>query len=100
MRVRLLTHSAGGLTTKDVALAQQISAAARELGIEAETDRMQELMLAVTTPDPARDHSVLEGGHGVSTRSREGVLFDADGRGPLIWFQPVQRRCAASRTST
>ena len=35
VRVTLITHSAGGLTTKDVALARRISAAARDLGIEA-----------------------------------------------------------------
>lgn len=38
VRVTLMTHSAGGLTVKDVALAQQISAAARDLGVEAERD--------------------------------------------------------------
>ncbi|MCR2763933.1 4a-hydroxytetrahydrobiopterin dehydratase [Microbacterium sp. zg.B48] len=31
--VTLITHSAGGLTAKDVALARQISAAARDLGL-------------------------------------------------------------------
>jgi 4a-hydroxytetrahydrobiopterin dehydratase len=35
VRVTLITHSAGGLTAKDVALARRISAAARELGIPA-----------------------------------------------------------------
>lgn len=37
VRVRTITHSAGGLTRNDVALAQQISAAAGELGVTAET---------------------------------------------------------------
>ena len=36
VRVTLITHSAGGLTANDVALAQQISRAARELDIRAE----------------------------------------------------------------
>ena len=35
VRVSLITHSAGGLTRKDVALAQRISAAARAMGISA-----------------------------------------------------------------
>jgi len=35
VRVTLITHSAGGLTAKDVALARRISAAARDLGIAA-----------------------------------------------------------------
>jgi len=37
VRVRLITHSAGGLTSKDAALAAQISSAARGLGIVAES---------------------------------------------------------------
>lgn len=37
VRVTLTTHSAGGLTTKDVSLAQEISAAATGLGIDAQT---------------------------------------------------------------
>ena len=35
VRVTLITHSAGGLTRKDVALARQISTAARQLGVPA-----------------------------------------------------------------
>lgn len=38
VRVRLVTHSAGGLTAKDAELAAQISRAARDLGVEADTD--------------------------------------------------------------
>lgn len=38
VRVTLITHSAGGLTAKDVALARQISAAARELGVNPDND--------------------------------------------------------------
>lgn len=37
VRVTLTTHSAGGLTDKDVALARKISAAAEQLGIDAGT---------------------------------------------------------------
>lgn len=33
LTVRLTTHSAGGLTMKDVALAQQIAAAAHDMGV-------------------------------------------------------------------
>lgn len=38
VRVRLFTHSADGLTAKDAALAAEISRAARDLGVEADTD--------------------------------------------------------------
>jgi len=37
VRVTLITHSAGGLTAKDAALARRISAVARERGISAAT---------------------------------------------------------------
>ncbi|WP_194396150.1 VOC family protein [Microbacterium atlanticum] len=90
VRVRLFTHSAGGLTAKDAELAARISEAARELDLAAETDRMQDLMLAVATPDPS---AVLPFWKAVTgfREVRDGVLFDRDGRGPLIWFQPVTR---------
>ncbi len=90
VRVRLFTHSAGGLTAKDVALAARISAAAHDLGIAADTDRMQDLMLAVATPDPAAITPFWKAVTGFREVA-EGVLYDADGRGPLIWFQPVDR---------
>lgn len=90
VRVRLLTHSAGGLTRKDAALAAQISRAARELDIPAETERMRDVMLAIATPDPSAVVPFWKAATGF-TEVRDGVLFDADGRGPLIWFQPVDK---------
>lgn len=88
VRVRLITHSAGGLTGKDAALAARISQAARELGIAAESDRMEDVMLAVATPDAGAVVPFWKAATGFDEVD-EGVLFDGDGRGPLIWFQPV-----------
>lgn len=90
VRVRLLTHSAGGLTQKDAALAARISEAARELDIPAVTDRMHDLMLAVATPDAAAITPFWKAATGFEQLAR-GVLADPDGRGPLIWFQPLDR---------
>lgn len=90
VRVRLVTHSAGGLTAKDAELAARISEAARELDIPAATHRMQDLMLAVATPDAATIAAFWKAATGFDEIA-EGVLLDADGRGPLIWFQPVDR---------
>ncbi|MCC2031185.1 4a-hydroxytetrahydrobiopterin dehydratase [Microbacterium allomyrinae] len=90
VRVRLVTHSAGGLTAKDAAMASRISEAARELDIPAETERMQELMLAISTPDPDTLLPFWKAVTGFDEVA-EGTLLDADGRGPLIWFQPVDR---------
>jgi 4a-hydroxytetrahydrobiopterin dehydratase len=90
VRVRLFTHSAGGLTAKDAALAAQISEAARELDIPAVTDRMRDLMLAIATHDPAAVVPFWKAATGFSEVA-DGALFDPDGRGPLIWFQPVDK---------
>ncbi|MFE5408577.1 4a-hydroxytetrahydrobiopterin dehydratase [Microbacterium sp. NPDC056569] len=90
VRVRLLTHSAGGLTAKDAELAARISEAARELDIPAETGRMLDVMLALATPDPGAVVPFWKAATGFS-EVRDGVLIDPDGRGPLIWFQPVDQ---------
>lgn len=90
VRVRLLTHSAGGLTGKDADVAAQISFAARELGIPSATDRLERLMLAVATPDAEAITEFWKAVTGFS-EAGEGQLLDADGHGPLIWFQPVDR---------
>lgn len=90
VRVRLITHSAGGLTRKDAELAARISQAARTLGVAAETDRMQEVMLAIATPDAAAVVPFWKAATGFDEVD-DGVLYDGDARGPLIWFQPVDR---------
>jgi 4a-hydroxytetrahydrobiopterin dehydratase len=90
VRVRTITHSAGGLTAKDAELAAAISAAARELDIPSDTPSMQELMLAIATPDSAAVVPFWKAVTGFD-EVRDGVLYDADGRGPLIWFQPIDR---------
>ncbi|GAA2975197.1 4a-hydroxytetrahydrobiopterin dehydratase [Microbacterium terrae] len=90
VRVRLVTHSAGGLTAKDAALAAQISEAARELDVRAETERMNDLMFAVATPDPDAVVPFWKAATGFDEVA-DGVLFDTDGRGPLIWFQHVDK---------
>lgn len=40
--IRVSTHEVGGLTERDIALAREISAAARELGIEASSSPGQD----------------------------------------------------------
>ncbi|GAA1992223.1 4a-hydroxytetrahydrobiopterin dehydratase [Microbacterium pumilum] len=90
VQVRLFTHSARGLTTKDVALAQQISVAARELELEAETVPREHLMVAVATPDASRIMPFWRAATGYTAIS-DIELVDPDGRGSLIWLQPVDK---------
>ncbi|GIU97462.1 MAG: hypothetical protein KatS3mg013_1265 [Actinomycetota bacterium] len=51
--VRLVTHEAGGLTERDLALARRISEAARTLGVEADPGRVQEVGLEIRARTPA-----------------------------------------------
>lgn len=90
VRVRLFTHSAKGVTVKDAALAQQISAAARELGVKKAAQSRNQLMIAVATPDARRILPFWQAATGYDAIS-EIELADPAGRGPLIWLQPVDK---------
>jgi 4a-hydroxytetrahydrobiopterin dehydratase len=88
VRVRLFTHSAHGLTVKDVALAQRISEAAEALRLDAQTAPQEQIMIAVATPDAARIMPFWRAATGFDAIS-DIELVDPLGRGPLIWMQPV-----------
>jgi len=90
VRIRLFTHSAKGVTAKDAALAQQISAAARELGVSKAAPSHNQLMVAVATPDAGRIMPFWQAATGYDAIS-EIELADPAGRGPLIWLQPVEK---------
>lgn len=90
VRVRLFTHSAKGVTAKDADLARQISAAAREMGVEKAPQSQEHLMIAVATPDASRIMPFWQAATGYDAIS--GIeLADPAGRGPLIWLQPVEK---------
>lgn len=90
LSVHLFTHSAKGLTQNDVALAQQISAAARELGVEPDTTPPQRVMIAVATPDPGAILPFWQAATGYDAIS-DTELLDPTGRGPFIWLQEVDK---------
>ena len=90
MRVRLYTHSAKGLTAKDAALAEQISEAARGLGVTKAPQPRDQLMIAVATPDAGRILPFWRAATGYDAIS-DIELADPAGRGPLIWLQPVDK---------
>ena len=82
--VRLITHDLGGLSDRDVALARQVSAAARELGVEADPAAAQTVQF------------VVDAGPGVIGFWRavlaykdfnDEAIVDPHGRNPSIWFQ-------------
>ena len=86
--VRLFTHDILGLTELDVRLARQISAAARTLGVKADPSAVQSVQLtmdALVTADVRPFWRAVLGYREVGDED----LIDPRGRGPSIWFQPM-----------
>jgi 4a-hydroxytetrahydrobiopterin dehydratase len=86
--VRLITHDIFGLSDLDAQLARQISAAARTLEVEADPAAVQTVQLtidALVTADVRPFWRAVLGYQEVGDED----LFDPRGRGPAIWFQPM-----------
>jgi 4a-hydroxytetrahydrobiopterin dehydratase len=82
VRVTLMSHDAGGVTTRDVDLARQVSAAAAELGIPAEPARLSVADFGLDTADQAAIEPFWRA-----------VLGEEDGSGDdleLLWFQETE----------
>ncbi|MBA2729840.1 MAG: 4a-hydroxytetrahydrobiopterin dehydratase [Euzebyaceae bacterium] len=86
--VRLSTHGIGGLSERDVTLARQISAAARELDVPADPTAVQVIQVAI---DALVGLEVLPFWRAVLGYQQVGDedLVDPHGRGPSIWFQDM-----------
>jgi 4a-hydroxytetrahydrobiopterin dehydratase len=86
--VRLFTHDIFGLSDLDAQLARQISAAARRLEVDAEPAAVQSVQLtidALVTDDVRPFWRAVLGYQEVG----DDDLLDPRGRGPWIWFQPM-----------
>jgi 4a-hydroxytetrahydrobiopterin dehydratase len=86
--VRLWTHDVDGLSLRDIDLARQISAAARELGISADPAAVQEVQVsidALTRPNVIPFWRAVLGYRQVGDED----LVDPYGRGPSFWFQQM-----------
>ena len=82
------SHDILGLSDRDVALAREISAAARALGIPSDPSAVQSVQLtmdALVTADVRPFWSAVLGYDEVG----EDDLIDPRGRGPSIWFQEM-----------
>jgi 4a-hydroxytetrahydrobiopterin dehydratase len=86
--VRLVTHDVDGLSEHDVALAQQISAAARELGVAADPTRVQTVQVAIDRLVAADVQPFWRAALGYQ-EAGDDDLVDPQGRGPSIWFQQM-----------
>jgi 4a-hydroxytetrahydrobiopterin dehydratase len=86
--VRLITHEISGLSDRDLDLARKISAAARALDVGADPSAVQSVQLtmdALVTTDVRPFWAAVLGYEEVG----EDDLVDPRGRGPSIWFQPM-----------
>ena len=87
--VLLTAHDTGGLTTRDVDLARQISAVAAELGIEADPGAPAEVEIAIDAMDIPRVKAFWEAVLGYRPDS-EHDSADPHSRGPGVWFQQME----------
>ena len=89
MIVTLSSHDVGGITSRDLDLARQISAFAADLGAEADVSGLTQLEPGLDTSAPERlgaFYAALLGGD-VSN----GEPVDPSGQVPGLWFQKGER---------
>jgi 4a-hydroxytetrahydrobiopterin dehydratase len=86
--VRLRTDDLGGLSERDLTLARQISAAARELDLRADPTAVQTIQVAI---DALVGPAVQPFWRALLGYREEGPddLVDPRGRGPSFWFQQM-----------
>lgn len=90
--VRLVTIEAGyyGMSDRDVELARQISAVARELGFPADPAAVQGVEVAIDALVRPDVRPFWRAVLGYADRDEGGVdLLDPHGRGPQFWFQQM-----------
>jgi 4a-hydroxytetrahydrobiopterin dehydratase len=90
--VRLSSHDAGGVTSRDIDLARQISGFAADLDAEAAPGELSVIELGLDTPaydDVKPFWAALLGYAGNKDYPEE--LNDADGTKPTLWFQLAEK---------
>jgi 4a-hydroxytetrahydrobiopterin dehydratase len=85
--VDLVSHDVGGVTSRDVDLARQISAIAAELGVEAAPREVSTLELALDVPDADEVRPFWAAVLGYENRGKWPEVFDPGGRNNTLWFQ-------------
>jgi 4a-hydroxytetrahydrobiopterin dehydratase len=86
--VRLMTHDIMGLSNLDAELARQISAAARAVGVEADPAAVQTVQLTIDAHSTEDIRPFWRAALDYKEVGDED-LVDPRGRGPSIWFQPM-----------
>jgi len=96
--VRTWSHDVGGLSRRDVALAREISAAARELSIQPDTAGIREVAIGIDAMTGSAVQPFWRAVLGYAEELERGgnnaayPLVDADGRQPRVWFQQTDER--------
>lgn len=85
--MRLPDHD-GGFREHDVRLAQRISAAARELGVPADSTAVQTVQVTIDALVGSEVMPFWRAAFGYQEVGEED-LVDAHGRGPSLWFQEM-----------
>ena len=89
--VRLITYTDDyyGMSRRDIELARQISAAARELGLSADPSAVQSVLVIPGASAPAAVMPFWRAVLGYEPRrdSPDEDLVDPHGRGPAFWFE-------------
>ncbi len=96
VHVRLVSHDAGGVTSRDVAMARRISEIAAEIGVTPTRDKLSRVEFGLDTADtPAAIRfwaAVL--GYDVDD---DIAVVDPDGRQVELWFQETDSHEASAR---
>ncbi len=85
--VDLTSHDVGGVTSRDLDLARQISAIAAELGVEAAPREVSTLELALDVPDADEVKPFWAAVLGYDHSDKWPEVYDKGGRNNTLWFQ-------------
>lgn len=94
--IRTRTHSTNSLTEMDVALAQRIQLAARELDLVADASAVQTVFFAIDTGRFDEVQPFWKAALGYKERAAN-ELHDPKRRGPLFWFNDKPHRAGRNR---
>ena len=91
LNVALMSHDVFGVTSRDVDLARAISAAAAELGVEADPSATSVVEIALDTADYEEVKPFWRAVLGLDdSPAHDQELRDPSGSLPTLWFQPTQ----------
>ena len=92
-----VSHDVGGLTSRDIGLAGEISRIADDAGATLKPDVSAAMTVGIDTADASRIRPFWAALTGHKAKGDEGVLPSPDGQLPEIWFQDSEHREGRNR---